>query len=302
MQSQLAKDWGAEVAYVGNRGLHLDYEHQFDNQPKPGVGDLQPRRPYPDFNALNYDDETAYSNYESVYGKLEKRASHGLAALISYTFSKGLDDQGGNVGNQTRTQDDNNPNADYGLSDENITQTFVASPIYQLPFGQGQRFLGNGRSVNLLAGGWEVSAIITAHSGFPFTVNSTQDYSNTNSYSPRPDRICNGAGPKTISEWFKTSCFTTAALAQALADGTPRFGTSRRNTLTQPGVQNWDIAFIKQTPINGRINVEFRGELFNAFNHTNLGTPGATIGTGTFGVISSSSGPRDIQLAVKVKF
>jgi hypothetical protein len=67
-------------------------------------------------------------------------------------------------------------------------------------------------------------------------------------------------------------------------------------------VQNWDIAFIKQAPINDRIKVEFRGELFNAFNHTNLGTPGATIGTGNFGVISYSSGPRDIQLAVKAKF
>ncbi len=302
LQSQLAKDWGAEVAYVGNRGLHLDYEHEFGNQPKPGVGDLQPRRPYPDFNALNYDDETAYSNYESVYGKLEKRASHGLAALISYTFSKGLDDQGGNIGNQSRTQNDNNPSADYSLTDENITHTFVASPIYQLPFGKGQRFLGNGRYVNLLAGGWEVSAIVTAHSGFPFTVNSTQDYSNTNSFSPRPDRTCNGAGPKTIPAWFKTSCFTTDALAQALASGTPRFGNSGRNILTQPGVQNWDIAFIKQAPINERIKVEFRGELFNAFNHTNLGTPGATIGTGNFGVVSYSSGPRDIQLAVKAKF
>ncbi len=88
--------------------------------------------------------------------------------------------QGGNVGDQTRSQDDNNPKADYGLSDENITHTFVASPIYQLPFGRGQRFLGNsGRLVNSLAGGWEVSAIITAHSGFPFTVTSSLDYSNT---------------------------------------------------------------------------------------------------------------------------
>jgi hypothetical protein len=154
----------------------------------------------------------------------------------------------------------------------------------------------------LFAGGWEVSGIITAHTGLPFTVTTTQDYSNTNSYSPRPDRICNGTGPKTLSEWFNLNCFTTAALAQALANGTPRFGTSGRNILLQPGFQNWDLAFIKRTSIHDGVSVEFRGELFNIFNHTNFGAPGEVIGSGTEGIISNSSGPRDIQLAVKVAF
>jgi hypothetical protein len=302
VQSQMAKQWGAEIAYVGNRGLHLDYEHIFANQAKPGVGALQPRRPWPDFGALEYDDYTGYSNYESVYGKLEKRASYGLAALVSYTFSKSLDAGNGNVDNETHVQDDNDPRADYGLSDYNIGQTFVASAIYQLPFGRGQRFLANGRSANLLAGGWEVSAIISAHTGFPFTVTSSSDYSNTKSKSPRPDRICDGTGPKTLARWFNTGCFTTSALAQALAEGTPRFGTARRNILLAPGFQNWDLAFIKRTQIHNRITAELRGEFFNAFNHTNFGAPHSTIGSSTAGIISSSSGPRDVQLAVKVEF
>lgn len=302
VQSQLTKDWAAEVAYVGNRSVHSDFEHEYANQPNPGVGDLQPRRPWPDFNTLNYDDYSGFSNYESFYGKLEKRAAHGFAAIISYTFSKNLDIGGGNVDNQSRDQDDNDLRLDYGLSDFSIGQTFVASPIYELPFGRGQRFLANGRYVNWLVGGWETSAIITAHGGLPFTVTATQDYSNTNSFSPRPDRTCKGTGPKTISEWFNTSCFTTDALAEALANGTPRFGTSGRNILPGPGAQNWDLALIKRTHINDRLTSEFRGEFFNAFNHTNLGTPGAVFGTGTFGVITFSSGPRDVQLAVKLEF
>jgi Carboxypeptidase regulatory-like domain len=303
LQSQLAKTWGTEIAYVANRGIHEDYEHQYGNQPVPGVGDLQPRRPFPDFGPLNYDDYQGYSSYESVYGKLDKALSHNFQALISFTFSKYLDLEGGNVGDQTRPQDDNNPKVDYGLADENVSKTFVASPIYQLPVGRGQRFLGNsGRLVNALTGGWEVSAIVTAHSGLPFTVTSSLDYSNTNSYSPRPDRVCNGTGPKTINEWFNLNCFTTAALAQALANGTPRFGTSRRNILIAPGAQNWDFAFIKRTPITGRVTAEIRGELFNAFNHTNLGPPGEVIGTSTAGIISFGSGGRDIQLAAKVEF
>lgn len=303
VQSQLAKEWGLEVAYVGNRGLHLDREHNLGNQAKPGVGDLQPRRPWPDFNTLLYDDFTGYSNYNSVYGKIEKTASNGLAGLISYTFSKSLNAGNGNVDNQSAVQDDNNQNADYGLADYNITHTFVASLIYQLPFGRGRRFLGNGGGlVNVLVGGWEASAIITAHSGLPFTVTSTLDYSNTGSQSPRPDRICEGAGPKTVSEWFDVNCFTTAALAQDFASGTPRFGTSRRNILIGPGTQNWDLAFIKRTNVGKRITTEFRGEFFNTFNHTNFGIPASTVGTSDIGIISSSSGPRDIQLAVKVEF
>jgi hypothetical protein len=302
IQSQIAKRWGAEVAYVGNHGLHLDYMHNLGNQPNPGVGDLQPRRPYPDFNTILYDDYQAFSKYQSLYGKLEKQASNGFAALISYTFSKSLDNEGGNIDNQSSTQNDNDPNAEYGLSDFNAKQTLVVSAVYELPFGSGKRLLSTGHYNNLVAGGWQVSAIVSAHSGLPFTVTSAQDYSNTGSSSPRPDRVCNGSGPKKISEWFDTDCFTTTALAQALANGTPRFGTAGRNILLLPGLQNWDLAFIKKTTIGDRFATEFRAELFNAFNHTNLGAPGSVIGTDTAGVISSSGSPRSVQLAIKLEF
>jgi hypothetical protein len=302
VQSQLAKDWGTEVAYVGNRGVHLDYIHNLGNQAVPGVGPLQARRPWPDFGTFLYDDYESFSSYNSLYAKLEKRTSYGLAAMISYTYSRSLDNQGGDIDNQSLDQNDNNPNADYGLSDFNVGQTLVVSPIYQLPLGKGEKFLADGRTVNLLAGGWQVAAIITANSGLPFTVTSTQDFSNTGSTSPRPDRVCNGTGSKTISEWFNTSCFTTSALAQALAAGMPRFGTSSRNILLEPGVQNWDISTTKKTNIGNRMAVEFKGEFFNAFNHTNLGAPGSVIGTATAGLISSSGSPRNVQLAVKVDF
>jgi hypothetical protein len=105
-----------------------------------------------------------------------------------------------------------------------------------------------------------------------------------------------------MSEWFNPGCFSTAALAQALANGDPRFGTSKRNILLAPGAQNWDLAFIKRWNIEGPVTAEFRGELFNSFNHVNLGYPAATIGSGTVGIISSNAGPRDVQLGLKVKF
>ena len=235
--------------------------------------------------------------------KVENRASNGFAVLIAYTYSKSLDNQGGYSDTaRSSIQNDNNPNADYAVSDFNLGQTLVVSPMYQLPFGRGQRFLGSGRYVNMFAGGWEVTAIVTATSGPPFTVTASQDYSNTGSSSPRPDRVCKGTGPKKVTDWFNLNCFSTVALAQALANGTPRFGTSGRGILTAPGVQNWDIGLNKTTNITDRVNAEFKVQFFNAFNHTDLGSPDAVIGSGEAGIISGAGSARDLQLAVKLKF
>jgi hypothetical protein len=302
IQSQLAQDWALEVAYVGNRGLHMDYLHLWGNQAVPGVGALQPRRPWPDFNIMLFDSFTGVSNYDALTTKVTKRFSHGFQALIAYTYGKVLDWNGGDSDFVALMQNDNNARADYGTSDISIKERLVVTPIWQLPFGKGQRFLNSGGLTNALAGGWEVAGIITFQTGFPFTVTANQDFSNTGSLSPRPDRTCNGAGPQTVADWFDTSCFTTVALSQALANGTPRFGNSGKNILYGPGLQQWDVSFIKRNPITENVNLEFRAEFFNMFNHPNFGTPGTTIGGSTAGQITGAGTPRDIQFGLKVKF
>ena len=154
----------------------------------------------------------------------------------------------------------------------------------------------------MIAGGWEVSGILTFQTGFAFTVTANQDFSNSGSLSPRPDRTCNGSGAQTVSSWFATNCFTTDALSQALAAGTPRFGNSGKNILYGPGIQQWDVSFMKRNPITERLNLEFRAEFFNMFNHPNFGVPGSTVGTSSAGVITSAGTPRDIQFGLKLKF
>ena len=179
----------------------------------------------------------------------------------------------------------------------------MLTPIWQLPFGKGQRFLNGGGLANALAGGWEVSGIVTLQTGLPFTVNANQDFSNTGSTNPRPDRICNGAGPQTVAEWFNTNCFTTDALSQALENGTPRFGNSGKNILYGPRMQQWDVAFIKRNRLTEKVNLEFRAEFFNLFNHPYFNTPDATIGSSTAGQLTGEAGtPRDIQFGLKLKF
>jgi hypothetical protein len=244
----------------------------------------------------------AIQNYNSLMVKLDKRFSKGFTGLISYTYAKSLGWDVANSDEISYTQDDNNLRQDYGLADFSIKQRLVLSPIWQLPLGRGQRFLDHGGLVNGLAGGWELSGIITFQDGFPFTVLSNEDFSNTGSPSPRPDRICNGAGPQTVAEWFNTSCFTTDALSQALANGTPRWGNSGRNILVGPGLQQWDVSVIKRNQITERVGIEFRAEFFDLFNHPNFGPPGATIATSSAGLLTSAASPRDIQFGLKLKF
>jgi hypothetical protein len=218
-----------------------------------------------------------------------------------------LDYDGGDADYQSLVQNDNNPRADYGLADFSLPQRLVISGIGMLPFGSGHRFLNTGGVTNGLVGGWEITGIITLQSGYPFTVLSSVDLSNTGSPSPRPDRVCSGAGPKTVAEWFNTSCFNTAALTQAFAAGTPTWGNAGRNILSGPGLQEWDISLIKKTKISERLSLEFRGEFFNLFNRPNFAPPangaGATYGASEFGAITSQSGtPRDIQFGLKLLF
>ena len=308
VQSQLSQTWALEAAYVGNHGAHLDFVHEgTGNQALPGgINDTPPLRVWPDFGPMQYDSYNRVSSYNALMAKLNKKLSKGLWANVSYTYAKTLDDgEGDDDGQNTlnANQDDNHPRADYGLAGFNVEHTLVASFTYQLPFGRGQRFWGTaGGFGNALVGGWNVNGIITARTGFPFTVVADQDYSASGSFSPRPDRVCNGSGAKQITNWFNQSCFTTAALAQALANGKPRFGDSGRNILIGPGFQEWDLSLTKQTKVNERFSVEFTAEAFNLFNHPNFSNPDPVIGSSTYDTILSALPSREIQVGLKVTF
>jgi hypothetical protein len=304
LQTQVATNWAVETAYLGNHGVHEDYEHPTGNQPAPGVGPLQQRRPWPDFNSLRFDTYDAFSNYNALTVKVTKRTSNGLSGIVAYTYSKTLDDGSGTSETEAAPQDDNNIRAEYGLSDTSLRQRLSISGSYQLPFGKGRRFLNSeGPWIDELAGGWDLSTIITAQTGTPFTVLSSSDFSNTGSGNPRPDRTCSGIGKKSINNWFDQSCFNTTALQTALANGTPRFGNSGRNIIPGPDLVEVDASLIKRFSILDRVNTEFRAEFFNILNHPNFALPGNTIGTSSVGIISNTAASsREIQLGLKMDF
>jgi hypothetical protein len=310
ISSQVATNWAVDVNYVGNKGTHLGRLHYFGNQPLPGTGPLQPRRPYPDFNIVLQTSTDSSSNYNSLQAKLTKRLSKGSTFLAAYTWAHGIDDGegnegfgGGNGGDQG-AQNDNNWSAERARTYTDIRHRFVISYVLELPFGVGKSLLSRPGWTNAVVGGWEFSGVTALQTGFPITIFSDQDYSNTGSGNHRPDRICNRVGPKTAEQWFDPSCFTVAPLQAALAAGTPRFGNAGRNILDGPGAFTWDGALLKTFSVFERVKLQFRLEAFGMLNHQNLGNPNATIGpTATnVGLISSSTGQRNGQIALKLLF
>jgi hypothetical protein len=305
IESQLAQNWGVKVDYVGNSAHHLDNERLDFNQPYPGVGALQPRRPYPDFNSNLTETSDDNSNFNSLQAQLTKRFASGFTLLTSYTYSKTLDDgtggQSGGIG-ATGQQIDSDRSADHGRSYMDARQRLVFSYIWEMPVGKGKRFLGHGRVVGSIVGGWELSGIFSLQSGFPISIESPVDYSNTGSPNPRPDRICSGVGNHTVESWFNTNCFTTQFLEQALAAGDPRFGDSGRDILDGPGIVDWDFGLMKNFQIRERFKLQFRSEFYNLMNHPNFGAPNVEIGTPFAGEIGSAGAPREIQFGLKLAF
>lgn len=311
IQSQLAHNLALEADYVANQAYDLGDLHLPGNQPAPTPPgqSVQAHRPYPDFGEFLYTSSTASSNYNSLQVKVTKRYSAGLSLLASYTWQNALDNNegdegfGGGIGN-TDGQNDNCLPCNYGPTYDDAHQRFVISGVWTLPFGRGQRWANTGGLVNEIAGGWTASGIFSYQTGFPVTVLSPTDYSDSQSANLYADRGCNGNnGPKTVAEYFNTSCFNTTGLQAAEQAGTPRFGNQQRDDVFGPPFSDLDFALLKDFSLTERFKLQFRAETYNTLNHASFGYPGTTFSTGTYGVLTSTSNNnRDIQFALKLLF
>jgi hypothetical protein len=309
IENQLDPSTTLNVDYVANHAYHLGMLYNLGNQPLPGIGPIQPRRPFPDFAGTLYTSSQANSNYESLQVKVNRRMARNLSLLGAYTWGKNRDNNegdemlGAGAGNSS-VQNFNNLNGDWGLAAADVRHRLVVSTVWRLPIGKGQRFMsGKGGVVGGFVSGWTASYVVIAQSGFPLTVVSNTDYSNTGSGNPRPDRVCNGAGARTITNFINKSCFTTTALAAAFVNGTPRFGNSGRGILEGPRYYNLDFGLLKDTAITERFKLQFRAELYNSLNKAQFNDPNTVIQSPVFGVITSTrAAPRDVQFGLKLSF
>ena len=293
IQRSLADDLVFEAGYVGNHGLKM-FRRVSLNIPLPGSGNIQARRPLQNFGPIRYHMGDSNSNYHGLQTRLEKRFSGGLSFLGAYTFMRATDLSGNEL--TGGTIDPRDLNRDRSLSDTHLKHRLSVSYVYELPFGPGKRFLNTGGVAGQVLGGWQLSGVTVYESGRPLTASAPGDSGNVGIGS-RPDRICDGnLDSGTTGQWFDTSCF--------VAPQQFTFGNSGRNILLGPGFNAWDIGIMKRFRITEQHFLQFRAEMFNAFNEVNLGNPGTRINTPAFGRITSTgvNDARTIQFGLKYGF
>ncbi len=301
VQRGVGSDLVFEIGYLGSKGTHLPLNRNL-NQATPGPGttaQVQARRTYPQFGNITWIESVANSTYHSMELKAEKRYTKGLSLLGSYTFSKSIDNSPGiSTGSNASSavaQNAFNLRAERGLSDFDVRHRFVASTIWEIPLGKGHKVFGGGPLAHIF-GGWQASGILALQSGRPFTAVLNGDISNTLNRNDRPNLVGDpNSGPKTVEQWFNKDAFQT--------QGVGSFGTAGRNIIIGPGFQNFDFALSRNFNVTERFRIQFRTELFNAFNHANFNYPAAIANAPqNFGQIASALDPRQVQFGLKIIF
>lgn len=293
---QLSGTLGFEIGYVANMGRHDVFRPNL-NQPVPGPGPVAPRRPYPQFSAINSPVTWGTNRYDSLQASVRKNHdATGLTLIGSYAWSHAIGNacSGPQQAECFNIRDIRNFKADTGSTPYDRRHVLSLSWVYELPWGKGKPLLHDTRgALNQLIGGWKFGGIASFNTGTPLTPSDIVDVSNAG--NSRPDLIGDpNNGPRTIQQWFNTSAFQRAPQFT--------FGTSGVGIIKGPGYQNFDLALYKDVVIGESKRVEFRAEFFNAFNHTNFGNPSTAFGSAGFGTISSSGPARQIQFGARFDF
>lgn len=301
IQQQVTKSSKASLAYVGSSTMRVPIQVPF-NQARPGPGAIYPRQPYQDMSSPNAVSTFAMlqsvgrASYESLQAQFDQRFSGGLFFITSFTWSRNFNIGCADFWEACSIQNTYNLNGERGPSPLDVPLVFAFSPGYKLPFGKGKRYLSSGPASWLL-GDWQVNGIFTARSGTVFTPTINFDNANVGGgVAERPDVAGSSSlGNPTIEEWFNVNAF--------VLPNKYTFGNAGRNSLRGPGFWNLDFSVFRNFDIVERLHLQFRGEFFNVFNHTNFANPGSTLGNPNFGVITSTAnGPRTIQVALKLTF
>jgi hypothetical protein len=307
VQKDLGKSTVLEINYVGNQGVKL-YGAYEGNQPNPGPGAVNNRRPYRGTltsGSILRVEPWVTSSYHGMSARLERRFAAGFSFLGVYTFGRSLDMQSnidlcdGCTGSSGAGAivDTTNRRLNYGLSDHHTAHRAVFSGFWEMPFGRGRRFLTDGVASALL-GGWALSGITTLSTGIPYTLTLNFDNANTGNTN-WPNRIANGTlDNPTIDRWFDTSAFVFPAAFT--------HGNSGRNILTGPGVVSTDASVQRNFALpflNEVSKLEFRAEAFNLFNTPQLGQPNGALGNPAFGTIGGTArSNRQLQLGLRLVF
>jgi hypothetical protein len=279
------------LGYAGSKGTDLPRSLDI-NQPFPGPGDVGSRAPYPAYSNILVTESGGNSEYESLQFSFRRRFSARLSMLAAYTFSKSIDDTSSFLpvpSDQNFPQDSHNYRLERALSSYDMPNRATVAFVYQLP--GASRWTRN----------FEVSSIITAQSGQPFTPTLSGDNSNTGNTGgnfgvDRPNVVGNPslANPSP-QEWFNVNAFAVPAQYT--------WGNAGRNILRGPGLATMDLSLRRSFSMREGMRLTAEAQSFNLFNRANFGQPDAVADVPlTFGRIFSAGAPRQIQFALRLAF
>lgn len=271
-------------------------------------------QPYPQYGAVISDNpNNGMSTYHSLQLTAHKRTTSGLTFIASYSWSKTLTDADSAIyGSGGTFQDIYNMKLEKAIAAFDFTNYFKFTWIYDLPIGQGKRFLGNAGKFDRLFSGWQISMIQNYHSGDPLSIYASVG-SGINNPGIRPDYVAgqpltvSGSGIDTVNgtPYLNPNAFTNPptspinGYALSLGD-VPRFLPDVRG----PWGQSETAAIIKNTRISERFTLQIRADAQNVFNRVIRGDPDTSIGDGPlFGrILSDADGPRVMQVAARLNF
>jgi len=326
IERQVSNSTSLSIGYVGHDASHLA-SFSDANQPLPGPANQDPslwadaelRRPLksilPNANAIRFTSDAGNSKYNGLQASLRRRRSKGLEFLASYTFSKAMQDNTGFYsagwgatsnynahGPGDSHQNNREPEKEYGPSFFDTKHNFVLSGNYELPFGKGRSIGSDWSGVQQsLLGGWNLSAIFTARSGFPVTVT---DGWNNRSLQPtfafaRPDRIGDG---QLDGDWRAGEPLLDIRAFRESAPG--KFGDAGVGILRGKGYYMLDMGLDKNFSLGGARALTLRLEAFNVLNHANPGMPNRDFSDkANFGKVTYvANAPRVLEFALKFAF
>jgi hypothetical protein len=286
-----------EVGWVGSKGTFVDTSLNHFNNPEPSlIPFTQARRPYPQYGRIRMMVADGNTLFHSLQARYEHRFSQGLSFTAAYTWGHLIDDtaQTINRGGCGCQNPRNRGRAERADSIDDIRHRVVAGYVWDMPWGSGL-----GAAPRAILGGWQLGGIVTLQSGSPFNVVQSGDTQNVEFAGwSRPHLLTTVQASLEDPDpdlWFNPAAF---------ARSTGEYGTSPRNPLVGPGLSTFDLSISKafRMPFEGH-ELLFRTEFFNAFNTPQFGQPGGTLGTGTFGRVTSTRiDNRQIQLALKYNF
>lgn len=316
VQQELPASMVGTLTYMGSHGVHL-LATSVVNLVDPATGTVH----YPGFApAIAWRGSAGASSYNALAASLRRQFTHGLLLSANYAYSHELDNgsNGSGDGDQVSPQNPLCRSCDWASGAWDARHVVNGNAVYELPFGRGRQWM-HGRWADAVAGGWQLTGTMLARTGFPVTVllpsSAISIYGNSGTL--RPNRVAGVSvvptGGRSIARWINPAAFA------APAAGT--FGSAGRDSVVGPGTWQVDNGVSKTFPVHEGVELQFRSEFYNVFNHPQLGQPQATFNpasVGGFGSIAntvnlntaivspitpvSSGTPREMQFALRLQF